>query len=225
MTMTPPGSPAETPDNLARHWNGVFSKSADRELGWYEESPAQTLRMLQCARCPGQATIFLPGAGTSVLVDELLARGHRLVLNDISATALDKLRGRLRERPGVMERVRWLRHDISRPLPPDVPPCDLWIDRAVLHFLTDEARIAGYFENLRRVVRPGGQVLLAEFSYEAPPRCAGLEVHRYTLEEMVERMGEDFEMVAFEHYTYVNPRGEPRPYLYALFRRAGEERA
>ena len=202
--------------DLASHWNDIFADKDDPQLGWYEADPLQTFKLL--ARVPGLAgaTIFLPGAGTSRLVDELLARGARLVLNDISDEALRKLRARVGERE---PQPVWLHHDIAQPLPAGLPACNVWIDRAVLHFLLEESAIDGYFRNLRSSLRPGGHVLLAEFAVGGAPKCAGLEVHRYTVAEMAERLGAGFELVQANDYTFVNPAGDPRPYVYALFRR------
>lgn len=198
-----------------QHWNEVFASRREDALGWYEEDVTQTLRFLEPAD-PGPGTrVMLPGAGTSVLVDQLLGRGCDLILNDISDEALKRLAKRI----GQGDRLRWLHHDMSRPLPRDLPPVDLWIDRAVLHFLVAEADIHGYFANLHGLTAPGGHVLLAEFSSHGAEKCAGLDVHRYSLDEMTRRMGPGFELVASEEYTYTNPRGEPRPYLYALYQR------
>ena len=200
------------------HWNKIFSETRDSELGWYEGDASQTLVFLELIPQEEVNTVFLPGVGTSVLVDELLANGYRLVLNDISDIALDKLKKRL----GTKNVVKWLHHDISKPFTDNKLQTDIWIDRAVLHFLLDEEDIRGYFTNLKSTVRPGGYALLAEFSSKGAPRCAGLELHRYSIEEMKERMGSTFELIKSEHYTYTNPCGDPRPYIYALFKkRAG----
>lgn len=204
-------------DDLVRHWNEIFTTKDDPQLGWYEADVAQTLRFLDLVPAHEQATIFLPGAGTSLLVDELLASGARLVLNDISDAALRKLRQRIGDR--TPEPV-WLHHDISQPLPPGTPACDLWIDRAVLHFLLGEPAIEVYFQNLRSILRPGGYALFAEFASSGAPRCAGLEVHRYSAAELAERLGPGFELLHAEDFTFVNPAGDPRPYIYAMFRRA-----
>jgi EEF1A lysine methyltransferase 2 len=202
--------------DLVRHWNAVFTAKDDSQLGWHEADVAQTLRLLDLVPADGRATIFLPGAGTSLLVDELLARGTRLVLNDISDEALRKLQQRIgKPTPAPV----WLHHDIAQPLPPGVPLCDLWVDRAVLHFLLEEPAIDGYFRNLRAILRAGGHALLAEFAVSGAPKCAGLEVHRYSVAEMAERLGPGFELVRAEDFTFVNPAGDPRPYIYALFRR------
>ncbi len=201
--------------NLNEHWNAIFSKKSDPELGWYEKDVSQTLKFLDHIPLNKSATIFLPGAGTSELVDELLARGHELILNDISDIALNKLENRI----GTTCRVTWLHHDISKPLPDDVPQADIWIDRAVLHFLLEEEDIQGYFTNLQSVINTGGYALLAEFSTTGVPECAGLELHRYSIEEMTKRMGSEFELVNYEEYTYINPFGDSRPYIYALYKK------
>jgi EEF1A lysine methyltransferase 2 len=201
-------------NSLHHHWNALFASKADNELGWYERDVAQTLRFLEPIPDIGSKTIFLPGAGTSLLVDDLLAKGARLVLNDISDQALE----RLRRRVGEHERLIWLHHDIAQPLPRHFQ-ADIWLDRAVLHFLLAEERIAGYFANLQAVLKPAGYVLLAEFAPDGAPKCAGLEVHRYGAEEMADRLGSEFTLIKTEHYPYINPAGDVRPYTYALFQR------
>ncbi|MBI5550859.1 MAG: class I SAM-dependent methyltransferase [Desulfobacterales bacterium] len=200
---------------LKDHWNNIFSNKSDTELGWYEKDISQTLRFLNEIPLPESVVVFLPGAGTSVLVDALLDKGHSLILNDISDEALNRLRARI----GESQRLTWLYHDISKPLPADGPQADIWIDRAVLHFLLDEADIQGYFVNLRTTVKPGGWVLLAEFSPISAPKCAGLPLHRYSVDEMTLRLGPEFVLVKNEDYTYITPFGEPRPYIYALYKR------
>ncbi len=202
--------------NRAEHWNQIFASKTDKELGWYEGDVRQTLAFLDRIPSEKSRTVFLPGAGTSLLVDELLARDTRLVLNDISREALARLKERIGAR-GI--EIEWLHQDISQPLPVGVTQADIWIDRAVLHFLLTEPEIDGYFGNVRAVVKPRGYVLLAEFSETGAPRCAGLDVHRYTVDEMRVRLGQEFSLVWAENYTFVNPAGDPRPYVYALFQR------
>ncbi len=199
-----------------QHWNKIFSSKTDSELGWFEADVSQTLKFLDMVpQSETISTIFLPGAGTSVLVDKLLSKGYQLILNDISDEALNKLRKRI----GHNNRLSWLHHDISKPLPDDTPQVDIWLDRAVLHFLIKEVDIGGYFANLHSAIRQGGYVLLAEFSTSGAPKCAGLELHRYSVEEMTQRMGKGFELIQHEEYTYINPTGGQRPYIYSLYRK------
>lgn len=201
---------------MSEHWNTIFLNKKDSELGWYENDAAQTLKFLDLIPPRETTTIFLPGAGTSVLIDALLAKGHQLILNDISDVALSKLRTRI----GENDNVSLMHYDIAHPLPDGLAKTiDIWIDRAVLHFLLKESDIQGYFSNLHAAVRSGGYVLLAEFATTGAQKCAGLELHRYSIEEMTLRMGKDFELIKHEEYIFINPSGDTRPYIYGLFKR------
>lgn len=147
-----------------------------------------------------------------------MTKGYKLILNDISEVALRNVSGRI----GQYEKVSLLHHDMSQPLPDAlVSTVDIWVDRAVLHFLLKEEDIQGYFANLRAAVQRGGHVLLAEFSSSGAQKCAGLELHRYSIAEMSMRLGDDFTLLASEEHTYINPSGQPRPYIYGLFRKNG----
>jgi hypothetical protein len=199
-----------------QHWNDIFTSKETSELGWYEEDVSQTIKFLNFLERKDELQVFLSGAGTSLLVDALLEKNHKLILNDISDEALKKLKERIGK---VDHEPLWLHHDISKALPSDTPKVDLWIDRAVLHFLLEASKIEQYFENLSSTVKLGGHALLAEFSVTGAMQCAGLKVHRYSLEELTERMGENFELVKHENYTYLNPVGDARHYVYALFKR------
>lgn len=201
------------------HWNEIFSSTADTDLGWHETDASQTLKYLDLMSVTEPATVLVAGAGTSLLIDRLLERGHKLILNDISDAALT----RLRQRVGESEKIMWLQHDIAQPLPLGLPLVDIWIDRAVLHFLLDEVDIHGYFTNVRSLVKPGGYALLAEFSTSGSPRCAGLELHRYSVDELTTRMDSGFDLVSHEEYTYINPFGGERAYIYALYRRIANQ--
>ena len=199
------------------HWNDIFKTKEDQNLGWFEQDASQTLAMLVDIPDWSSAKVFLPGAGTSILVDQLLRQGNKVILNDLSSEALDRLRTRIGEHS---DKVTWLRQDISTPLPlMIVPQVDLWIDRAVLHFLLEESDISGYFSNLKSVLRTGGYALFAEFSLTGVPRCAGLPVHRYSVDELSCRLGSEFSLVRQLDYIYTNPAGDPRPYIYALYQR------
>jgi SAM-dependent methyltransferase len=198
------------------HWNRIFRETADEKLGWYENDPANTLRLLNRIPEWENSSFFLPGAGTSVLIDVLLEAGARLVLNDISQEALEHVRERLGNRA---ESIEWICQDIAQPLGGNVSPVDIWIDRAVLHFLTEEDDIQGYVKNVLAKVRVGGHVLFAEFPPHGVPKCAGLDLHRYSIEELSDCLGFGFSLVDHFDHTYINPVGDPRPYIYALFKR------
>lgn len=200
----------------SKHWDAIFSSTEDPKLGWYEKDTSQTLELLNHIPKWKNSTVFLPGAGTSVLIEELLSKGVKLVLNDISIEALNRVKSRL---GGKYKEIKWLCQDIAQPIQDTIPDIDIWIDRAVLHFLFDEDDIKGYFENVKSTLKVGGYAIFAEFSKTGASKCAGLKLHRYSIEEISENLGSSFSIVSHFDYTYINPIGDPRPYIYALYKR------
>lgn len=67
-------------------------------------------------------------------------------------------------------------------------------------------------------MKTGGYAIFAEFSKKGATRCAGLDVRRYDIHDLEEKLP-SFELIASEEYTYINPKGDPRPYIYSLFKR------
>jgi len=161
----------------SKHWDAIFSGTEDPKLGWYEKDTSQTLELLNHIPKWKNSTVFLAGVGTSVLIEELLSKGVKLVLNDISIEALNRVKSRLDSKS---KEIKCLCQDIAQPIQDSIPDVDIWIDRAVLHFLTDEDDIKGYFENLKSTLNVGGYVIFAEFSKTGAPKCAGLTLHRYS---------------------------------------------
>jgi hypothetical protein len=98
-------------------------------------------------------------------------------------------------------------------------PVDLWIDRAVLHFFTERGDQITYFELLKEKVKPDGFAIIAEFNLEGAKICSGLPVYRYNQEMLIEQLGREFELIDSFDYTYINPSGGERPYIYTLFRK------
>lgn len=202
--------------SIKDHWNSIFYNTEDAKLGWYEKDTSQTFRLLDEIPEMEKATVFVPGAGTSILIEDLIPKVDQLILNDISDEALNHVKRRLRQ---GTEKIVWLCQDIARPFKEPVPEIDVWIDRAVLHFLTNENDIKGYFENLKSVLKTGGHAIFEEFSLTGAPKCAGLTLHRYSFDELSRNLGSSFKLLTHFDYTYINPFGDPRPYIYALFKR------
>ena len=202
---------------LNQHWNQIFDNKQDEQLGWFEGDISQTLKFIDQMSLPAASRIFIPGAGTSQLVDKLYGNGHQLLLNDVSDSALAQLKQRLTQDHDRENNTEYLVQDISQPLTIATDSVDAWIDRAVLHFLLSDEAIQGYFDNLKRAVKKGGYVLLAEFSRQGARKCAGLDIHQYDLEEMQQRLGDGFQLIAAEEFEFINPFSDSRPYIYGLF--------
>ncbi|MDP5275491.1 class I SAM-dependent methyltransferase [Chengkuizengella axinellae] len=199
----------------SEHWNEIYNKTEDEKLGWFERDFSQTLKLLDLIPNWKESKIFVSGVGTSGLVDEILHPNTKLVLNDISSKAIEKLQLKYN---GTNHQMEWLCQDLGKPIPSNIKDIDIWIDRAVLHFLTEPMSIQQYFQNMNSSLKVGGYAIFAEFSKSGATKCAGLDVRRYDLQELSKNLP-NFECISHEEYTFINPKGDPRPYIYTLYRK------
>lgn len=200
------------------HWNKTYLNSSDEQLGWYESDLTPTLKMIEKTGLHMSAKILNVGAGSSTLIDELLKLGYsNISATDISKVSLDKLKKRL---GNDSAKVKWIVDDLTKPtLLNDIHPVSLWIDRAVLHFLTIRDEQTAYFNLLKDKVELKGFLIFAEFNLEGADKCAGLSVYRYSKEMLAERLGNDFILIHSFNHIYTMPSGALRPYVYTLFKR------
>ncbi|HVS61509.1 MAG TPA: class I SAM-dependent methyltransferase [Gemmatimonadaceae bacterium] len=198
------------------HWERVYATKRSTEMSWYQQQPARSLELLaQTGLAPDSAIIDV-GGGDSTLVDTLVERRlGRVTVLDLSGAALARARARLGSRAGE---VTWLEADVTRAeLGPQA--YDFWHDRAVFHFLTDAEDRRAYVDQVRRSVKPGGHVLVATFAEDAPARCSGLPVVRYSADSLHSEFGPEFHMLTSEREDHRTPWGTAQPFLYCLCRR------
>jgi ubiquinone/menaquinone biosynthesis C-methylase UbiE len=200
------------------HWDRAYQTKKPDEVSWYRTHLETSLRLIEHAAKDTSAAIIDVGGGESTLVDDLLDRGYEdITVLDLSPTALEVTRVRLGERAS---RVHWLEGDATRV---ELPAArfDVWHDRAVFHFLTqDEDRVA-YVAQVARSVKPGGHVIVATFGPEGPLRCSGLEVVRYDAEGLHHEFGESFALMEHQTETHQTPLGKEQQFVYCYCRRQG----
>ena len=96
---------------------------------------------------------------------------------------------------------------------------DIWHDRAVFHFLTEDSDRQAYLDSVRDAVTVGGYIILATFGPSGPDRCSGLSVERYDANKMGESLGSEFELAQGLEKQHVTPGGAAQQFTYAVFRR------
>ncbi len=204
--------------NLKEHWNKVYLSRADEKLGWYEDFPQESICLIDKCNLSPDSVILNVGAGTTTLIEFLLLMGYtNIIATDISNDSLAKLKVSLGKEE---DRVTWIVDDLTNPIHlKNIPPVDLWIDRAVLHFFTEPKAQDTYFELLKSKVRKGGFALFAEFNLSGATKCSGLPIHRYSREMLSEKLGDNFTLTDSFEYLYSTPSGAERPYIYTLFKK------
>jgi 2-polyprenyl-3-methyl-5-hydroxy-6-metoxy-1,4-benzoquinol methylase len=142
------------------HWEKIYTEKAPDAVSWYRPHLETSLALIEQVAPGRSASVIDIGGGESTLVDDLLACGYeKITVLDISQTAIDANRKRIRK---ASERVHWLVADITKA---ELEPSayDVWHDRAVFHFLTaiDERR--AYVRQVAHAVKPGGHVIVSTF--------------------------------------------------------------
>ena len=203
--------------DFKKHWNSAYLKNQTENLGWYEEKSEQTLALIQETKLPKNATILNVGAGSSSLIDNLLEEGFsHIIANDLSNESLKPLKLKFDKN----NKVEFIVDDLLNPSKLNkLKNIDLWNDRAVLHFFLSKEEVTAYFNLLKMVLKPKGFVIIAVFAKNGADKCAGLPLKKYNVKMLENELGNDFELKKSFNYTFVNPFGGERPYIYTLFQR------
>jgi cyclopropane fatty-acyl-phospholipid synthase-like methyltransferase len=203
-----------------QHWNKAYARVDESKLGWYEDDVSPSMRLIQKANVGPASRLLSVGAGSTTLIDTLLEHGYtNLLATDISEVALQSLKNRIGKQ---RNKVEWIVDDLTdATLLNEIESVDLWVDRAVLHFFTEEDDQKTYFELLKKLVHKYGYVIMAEFNLASAEKCSGLPVHRYDVSKLQEKLGEDFNLITSFDHDYTMPSGDLRTYIYTLFQRVG----
>ncbi len=195
------------------HWDQVYRSKDDREVSWFEESPALSLDLIRATGVLHKAPIIDIGGGASRLVDALLDDGFEDVsVLDVSPAALARSKARLGVRGA---KVHWLVADVTAWDPPQA--YDVWHDRAVFHFLTEAEERAAYAARVAHAVRPGGHVVIGTFAPEGPQRCSGLPVMRHHAASIGAILGGSFRLVESRRHDHRTPAGVIQRFQFCRF--------
>jgi 2-polyprenyl-3-methyl-5-hydroxy-6-metoxy-1,4-benzoquinol methylase len=198
------------------HWEQIYHTKTATQVSWYQLHPSLSLQHIQNTRVGKTSHIIDVGGGASTLVDHLLDDGfQQITVLDISAAALEVAQQRLGQRA---KSVTWLEADITQATLP-AQEYDIWHDRAVFHFLTEQQDRQRYVNAVRKAVKPGGHVIVATFASDGPERCSGLEVVRYDSRSLHNQFGADFELLDSTREEHHTPFETEQKFIYCYCRK------
>jgi trans-aconitate methyltransferase len=194
-----------------QHWNEIYADPASGSLSWFQAKAELSLQFIDAVQLPRDAPIIDVGAGTSSLVDGLLAGGFTdITLLDLSERALETAARRLEP-----QSVQTIVGDVTTWRPSR--RYALWHDRAVFHFLTDEVQRTAYRDVLAAALAERGHVIVATFAPDGPERCSGLAVQRYGVEALAEQFSDLLRLVSARREKHLTPSGIEQPFVYVHF--------
>jgi 2-polyprenyl-3-methyl-5-hydroxy-6-metoxy-1,4-benzoquinol methylase len=199
--------------NRKDHWERVYQKHAPTEVGWYQAYPETSLKLINNTGVGHDSSIIDVGGGTSKLSEHLLHQGYKeLTVLDISSNSINKAKSQLGEKSS---RITWIDGDVTRYGFKE--HYDVWHDRAVFHFLKKIEDRKGYVNSLDQALKPNGHLIIATFSLEAPPKCSGLPVVRYSPETLQNELGDNFNLVETLVENHATPSGLKQNFIFCRF--------
>jgi len=199
-------------DNKSR-WDTTYSTKGEAAVSWYQPGQMLSTELIKAAAPSISSSIIDVGGGTSRLVDDLLAAGYSdLSVLDISEVALLKTKERL---GSASDKLAWIVSDITNWQP--AREWDVWHDRAVFHFLTEEHSQDAYLSAMGKATKSGSIVIMSTFSLSGPEKCSGLPVQRYSAESLGRRLGTDFKIRTSQQERHPTPFGTYQDFVYVSF--------
>ncbi len=172
------------------HWESVYRARRVDEVSWFQREPAVSFGLIRKVAPETSARIIDVGGGASSLVDALAGAGYSAVtVLDVSSAALGHAQRRLGP---AASGVTWLESDVLVGRLP-AGAFDVWHDRAVFHFLTEQSERAVYVEQIRQSLRPNGFVV----------------VH--------DELGESFRLLESVREQHLTPSGATQSFVYCVF--------
>ena len=163
-------------NNLKNHWENIYQNKNEDEVSWFQKTPDTSIEIINSIKIKKQSKIIDVGSGRSRLFKNLIEQGYKnLTYLDISESAAKKSKIFMGQQS---KNIEWIVEDVLNYDPKQ--NFDVWHDRAVFHFLTDQNKIKKYVDLVSRNISNNGYLIIGTFSEQGPLKCSGLEVSRYS---------------------------------------------
>lgn len=196
------------------HWEKIYSEKLPQEVSWFQSEPTISLQIIKNIS-DHDSRIIDVGAGESMLVDYLINLGYlNISVLDISGKAIDHVKQRLHEKA---KNIEWYEKDITQFIP--LHTYDIWHDRAVFHFLTNQELRNSYIDVIKNATKKGSYVIIATFSKDGPKKCSGLDIVQYDDATIQNEFGDQFQLLASQTEIHITPTGNEQRFIYFLLQR------
>jgi len=198
-----------------KHWENIYQEKGASSVTWFQDKPRVSLGLISDLLLEKTVPIIDVGGGASTLVDHLIEDGFKnTTVLDLSENALAQSQKRLGKEH---QNVEWIIGDITSVKLPR--KFTLWHDRAVFHFLTNKKDQELYIHNLVQSLYDVGFFIISTFAEDGPLKCSGLEICRYSKDELCDLFANNFELINFKKETHVSPKAMEQKFNYWVFKK------
>jgi len=201
--------------NKSDFWNNVYKSKDIDAVSWYADRLDKSLELIEKNCVQKENTIIDIGSGRSSLAYDLYNLGYNnLTLLDISEEAISQTLNRLGKLPVS---IKTIIGNISK-ITTQENLYDLWHDRAVFHFLTEESQRNKYVQNLKRSLKKNGIAIIATFGPDGPDKCSGLNTMKYDKTTLHAELGDDFQILGSKIDYHQTPFNTSQQFIYCWFK-------
>ena len=186
---------------IKKHWEKIYETKELDGVSWFQEKPSTSLSLIEGSSIKKDVEIIDIGCGRSYLIDNLLKNQFSDVsILDISNNALKEVQKRISKytNKGNLFNSNVLDFNTDKRF-------DIWHDRAVFHFLTTEKEVRNYIKIAENHIREGGTLIIGTFSENGPLKCSGLEISRYSVEDLKLLFTKSFDLVEHLNTDHTTP--------------------
>ena len=195
------------------HWENIYKTKKIDEVSWFEETPFDSLKLINKFSKNNSVNIIDIGCGKSFLADNLLNLKYRNIsLVDISLNALNEVKNRLKD-----ESINFIETDILNFK--SKKTYDIWHDRAVFHFITKKENVEKYISLCNKHINNNGILIIGTFAEDGPIKCSGLEIKRYAIKNLRDIFRENFEYVEGFKKSHRTPFDTLQNFTFCVFRK------
>lgn len=196
-----------------KHWENIYQTKNIDGVSWYQETPYESIELIKKFSTTDSDLIIDIGCGKSFLADNLLKLNYKnITLVDISLNALTEVKERLNNKSLNFIETDVLNLKLERTF-------DIWHDRAVFHFITNKKSIEKYISLCNEYIGEGGKLIIGTFAEDGPLKCSGLEIKRYSVENLKELFKENFEFIEGFKKLHSTPFGTRQSFTFCVFRK------
>ncbi len=195
------------------HWENIYQIKEIDGVSWYQKVPVESLQLIKKYSISNSDKIIDIGCGKSFLADNLLELNYtNISLVDISSNALKEVKERLQNKS-----LNFIETDILNFNSND--KYDIWHDRAVFHFITDSEGIKKYISLCNEYINKEGVLIIGTFAEDGPLKCSGLEIKRYSINNLKELFKENFEFIEGFKKLHSTPFDTEQSFTFCVFRK------
>ena len=196
-----------------KHWENIYQKKEIDGVSWYQKVPIESLQLIKKYSISNSDKIIDIGCGKSFLVDNLLELNYTdISLVDISSNALKEVKDRLQNKS-----LNFIETDILNFNSND--KYDIWHDRAVFHFITNPEGIEKYISLCNKYINNNGILIIGTFAEDGPLKCSGLEIKRYSVDQISGLFKETFELVESFKMLHKTPFDTEQSFSFCVLRK------